>query len=264
MATAKPAVYTDLSVAQPNLRKIGPADLREALANGLDDFAAMPTYSIFLAVIYPVIGLILVRLTFGYDMLPLIFPLIAGFALIGPLAAASLYELSRRRERGLSIISWDIIDAFRFSRVGPVAFLGSVLMVIFIGWLITAMLIYRHAFVNWVPHTLQEFVYQVFATSAGWRLIIEGCGAGFLFAVVAFAISAVSFPMLLDRDVSAGQAVLTSIRAVAANPLPMALWGLIVAVGMVIGSLLFLLGLAVVFPVFGHASWHLYRRVVDH
>jgi uncharacterized membrane protein len=263
MATAKPAVYTDLSRAQPNIRRIGPADLREALARGLSDFSAMPTYSIFLVVIYPVIGLILVRLTFGYDMLPLIFPLIAGFALIGPLAAISLYELSRRREYGLGF-SWGMLDAFRFSRIGPIAFLGSVLMLIFVAWLIAAMLIYRHAFGSWEPHSLNEFIYQVFATSSGWQLIIEGCGAGFLFALVAFAISAVSFPMLLDRNVSAGQAILTSVRAVLANPVPMAFWGLIVAAAMVIGSMPVLVGLAVVLPVLGHATWHLYRRVVEH
>ena len=99
--------------------------------------------------------------------------------------------------------------------------------------------------------------------SAGWTLIFVGTGVGFLFAVVVLTISAISFPLLLDRDVGAAVALLTSIRVVAENPLTMALWGLIVAALLVIGSIPFFLGLTVVMPVLGHATWHLYRRAVE-
>ena len=93
-------------------------------------------------------------------------------------------------------------------------------------------------------------------------MIGVGCGVGFLFAVLAFAISVVSFPLLLDREAGVDTAVLTSIRAVIANPAAMAAWGLIVAGGLVIGSIPFFLGLIVVMPVLGHSTWHLYREVV--
>ncbi|MBI4275578.1 MAG: DUF2189 domain-containing protein, partial [Rhizobiales bacterium] len=96
----------------------------------------------------------------------------------------------------------------------------------------------------------------------GWKLILIGNAVGFVFAVVAFTISVVSFPMLLDRNVGAAVAILTSMRAVAANPVTMAAWGVIVAALLVIGCLPVFVGLAVVMPVLGHSTWHLYRRVV--
>ena len=103
---------------------------------------------------------------------------------------------------------------------------------------------------------------RVLTTPQGWWLIIVGCGVGFLFAVVALCISVVSFPLMLDRHAGAGDAMVTSLRAVARNPLPMAAWGLIVAALLVVGSLPFFLGLAVVIPLLGHATWHLYREVI--
>jgi uncharacterized membrane protein len=112
------------------------------------------------------------------------------------------------------------------------------------------------------------FLHAVFATPGGWALIVLGNGVGLLFAIAAFGLSVVSFPLLVDRDLAAttaekvSVAVLTSVRAVRTNPVMMAAWGLIVAAMLVIGSVPFLLGLAVVMPVLGHASWHLYRRVV--
>jgi len=102
----------------------------------------------------------------------------------------------------------------------------------------------------------------VFTTDAGWAMIAAGVGVGFLFALLAMSISVVSFPLLLDREVGVDTAVLTSIRAVIANPAPMAAWGLIVAGGLVIASLPFFLGLVIVMPVLGHATWHLYRQIV--
>ncbi len=103
---------------------------------------------------------------------------------------------------------------------------------------------------------------RVLTTPQGWWLIVVGCGVGFLFALVALCISVVSFPLMLDRHAGAGDAMVTSLRAVARNPVPMAAWGLIVAVLLVLGSLPLFLGLAVVIPLLGHATWHLYRKVI--
>lgn len=141
--------------------------------------------------------------------------------------------------------------------------LGVVLLVIFAVWIGVARAIYVENFGYAPPASLAAFAHDVLATRAGWNLIVIGNGMGFLFAVVALAISVVSFPLLLDRDVGASVALLTSVRVVAANPLTMALWGLIVAALLVIGSLPLFVGLAVVLPVLGHATWHLYRKAVE-
>jgi len=246
----------------PAVGRIEAADLREVLRKGFADFAAYRTDVIFLCIIYPIAGLLLARLAFGYEMLPLIFPLASGFALVGPVAAVGLYEMSRRREQGHDIGWADAFGVVRSPALGAMVALGLVLLVIFLLWLLAAWIIYHFTLGPALPTSIASFVRDVFTTSAGWELIAIGVGVGFLFAVLVLAISVVSFPLLLDRDVGLYTAVMTSIRAVLANPGPMAIWGLIVAGGLVIGSIPLLIGLAIVMPVLGHATWHLYRRVV--
>lgn len=246
------------------VRRIGMADLRDSLEKGLADFWAMPSHVLFIGIFYPVIGIFLAQFTFGNELLPLLFPLSAGFALIGPFAAIGLYELSRRREQGLEASWGHAFDVLQSPSLGAVAALGLVLTVIFFAWLGTALAIYRLAFGGSAPTSIAEFAVQVFTTWSGWMLILVGNGVGFLFAAVVLAISVVSFPLILDRNVSAVTAVRTSVRAVRVNPKAMAIWGLIVAGALLIGSLPLFVGLAVVMPVLGHSTWHLYRRVVGY
>jgi uncharacterized membrane protein len=248
---------------RPVVRRISASDLYQSLARGVDDFAAMPSHAVFLCVIYPLLGILLVGMTLGNSLLPLAFPIAAGFALVGPLAAIGLYELSRRREAGLDSSSSHALDVLHSPSLGPIVALGFLLMAIFLIWLAVAEAIYIADFGYTAPASLRQFLSEVFNTAAGWNLIFFGTGIGFLFAVSVLAVSAISFPLLLDRDVGAAVAVLTSIRVVAENPLTMALWGLIVAALLVIGSIPFFLGLTVVMPVLGHATWHLYRRAVE-
>ena len=247
----------------PAVRSITPADLKDALARGLDDFWAMPTHVIFISLIYPVVGLALGRMAFGYDVVPMLFPLAAGFALIGPFAAIGLYELSRRRALGLDTSWRHAFDVIQSPSFGSIVTLGLGLMAIFVIWLATANTIYVANFGYREPTELATFARQVLTTSQGHNLIIVGNLVGFLFAAVAFSISVVAFPLLLDRNVGVMAAIVTSIRVVLKNPLSMALWGLIIALALVIGSLPFFIGLAVVMPVLGHASWHLYVKAVE-
>ena len=250
--------------AQPTIRTIGTADLTNALAKGFADFKAVPSHLIFLCVIYPVVTLIFARAYAGYEILPVVFPLFAGFTLVGPLVMIGIYELSRRRELGLDVNLWHSFDAVRYPSIRGIFSLGIVLAAIFVAWLGAAQAIYLLIFGGVVPESVTEFARQVLTTSAGWALIVVGCSVGFLFAVVVLTISVVSFPMLLDRrDVGAVTAVQTSVRAVVANPITMAKWGLIVAGALLLGALPLLVGLAVVMPVLGHATWHLYRKVVE-
>jgi uncharacterized membrane protein len=251
-----------LHTPPPAVRRITLADLGYALGRGLDDFTAFRTDVIFVCVFYPLAGLVLARLAFGYQLLHLVFPLASGFALIGPFVAVGLNEMSRRREAGVEVGWADALAVVRSPSFGSIVLLGLLLMVIFLLWLVAAWAIYMVTLGPEPPASVASFVRDVFTTDAGWIMIGAGIGVGFLFALLVLAISIVSFPLLLDREVGVDTAMLTSIRAVIANPVPMAGWGVIVAAGLVLGSLPFFLGLIVVMPVLGHATWHLYREVV--
>jgi uncharacterized membrane protein len=245
------------------VRSIGLADLGDALRLGWEDFKAVPSHAIILCVIYPVLGLVLFRMVLGYSVLPLLFPLAAGFTLIGPFAALGLYELSRRRERGEEAAAWHAMHVLRAPSFGAMLGLGTLLLTLFVTWIAAADAIYIATFGHAPAASIPDFVSRVLTTPQGWSLIIVGCGVGFLFAVVALCVSVVSFPLMLDRHASAIDAIRTSLRAVMKNPIAMAAWGLIVAALLVIGSLPLFVGLAVVVPVLGHATWHLYRKVVE-
>jgi uncharacterized membrane protein len=247
----------------PAVRRIAASDLLNSLARGLDDFAAMPSHAVFLCVIYPLLGIFLAAGAMDSLMLPLAFPIAAGFALIGPIAAIGLYELSRRREAGLDSSASHAFDVLHSPSLGAIVALSVLLMAIFLTWLAVAEAIYVANFGYLAPSSIRQFADDVLNTPAGLRLIIVGTGVGFLFAVLALMLGAISFPLLLDRDVGAAVALLTSIRVVVANPLTMALWGFIVAALLLIGSAPFFLGLTVILPVLGHATWHLYRKAVE-
>jgi uncharacterized membrane protein len=247
----------------PAVRAITPRDLLDALARGLDDFRAMPTHVIFLSLIYPIAGLAIARWTFGYNIVPMLYPLLAGFALIGPFAAVGLYELSRRREMGLDTSWRHAFDIVHSPSFWSIMALGLLLLAIFGVWLAVAHALYVAHFGEDVrPIGLAELLRRVLETPEGHNLIWRGNGIGALFALASFALSAISFPLLLDRNVGMATAIVTSLRVILRNPLTMALWGLIVALGLAVGSLPFLFGLAVVMPILGHATWHLYRKVV--
>ncbi len=262
MAQAHILVGAGGRAADPTIRRIAPADLIDALAKGLSDFSEMPSHALFLCVVYPVIGLVLAGITLGFSILPLLFPLAAGFALIGPFAALGLYELSRRREAGVTVSASDALDVVHSPSIGAIVALGLLLTAIFLVWVTIANAIYVAYFGYAPPASIAQFFRDVLFTPAGWKLILVGNGVGFLFAAAVLTIGVVSFPLLLDRDVGAAVALLTSVRAVAANPIPMALWGLIVAGLLFVGALPFFVGLTVVLPVLGHSTWHLYRKVV--
>jgi uncharacterized membrane protein len=254
----------DLARPMPTVRRIGVADLGYALRRGLDDFGACRTDVMFLCVFYPVVGLIIARIvTNAYDLVPLLFPLASGFALLGPAAAVGLYEMSRRRERGEEVDWATAFGVLRSPAFGAILDLTLILAAIFFVWLGAAQAIYHYTLGPKPPVSVEAFVNAVMTTTAGHEMIAIGIAVGFVFALVVFAISVVSFPLLLDRETSVGNAIWTSLRALGRNPGPMALWALIIAAALVIGSLPLFLGLIVVLPVLGHATWHLYRRMVE-
>lgn len=253
----------DPNALAPAIHKIGLHDLRDALRRGVEDFAAHRTDVLYLCLIYPAVGLILARAIFGQNMLPLLFPLASGFALLGPFAAIGLYEMSRRREQGQPSDWATAFGVLQSPRISAILITGLILAMIFLVWMFLAQAIYDATLGPDQPAALGSFLRDVFTTGPGWTLVVVGCGVGFLFAVAAMTIGVVSFPLLIDRNVGVDTAIWTSIRAVAANPVPMAAWGLIVVASLVIGSIPLFAGLIVVMPVLGHATWHLYRKLVN-
>ena len=259
MAYAHAITGAGSSTVAPRIRHIGFADVKDALRLGWEDFAAVPSHAVFLCLIYPLIGFLLGWAAFGYRILPLLYPMITGFALVGPIAGLGLYELSRRREQGEEAVLTHAFDILRSPSRWAIALLALMLVLIFCAWLVAAQGLYWLTLGDVRPESLAHLLRLVFGSSEGWTLIVAGNIVGFLFAALVLVISVFSFPLLIDRHVGAADAVLTSVRTVQANPVTMALWGLIVAVVLFAGALPFFLGLTVAVPVLGHATWHLYR-----
>ena len=259
------AVHADwvpVAAAPPSIRHIGLNDLAEALRLGWEDFLAVRTDVVFLCLLYPIIGLVLARVTFGHDMLPLLFPLASGFALLGPLFGVGLNELSRRRESGQSATWADAFGVIHAPSFGAILLLGIVLTMMFIFWLTLSQVIYVVTLGPEPPLSAGIFLHDVLTTGLGWTMIIVGSGAGFIIAACAFCISVVSFPLLLDQSVSLETAISTSLHAVWHNLFAMTVWAGLIAASLILALLPAMLGLIIVLPVLGHASWHLYRRMV--
>lgn len=244
------------------VREIGLADIKDALRRGYSDFMAQPSHLLFIALIYPIAGIVLARLTVSYNIFPLLFPLASGFALLGPFAAIGLYEISRRRELGMDISWKHALGVLNSPGIGQIALLGALLTGIFLAWLFSAWIIYRWLMGDVPLASFESFMTPLLTTANGWTLIVLGNSLGLLFAIAVFSISVVSFPLMLDRHVSMATAIRTSIAAVEKSPRAMMYWGLTITALLVLGSLPVLVGLILVMPVLGHASWHLYRKVV--
>jgi uncharacterized membrane protein len=264
LSAGQALIHTDVdsSLSPIKVQRISYADLGDALREGWDDFLALRDDVVFLCLIYPLAGVALAYLLSSSGLLPLIFPVFSGFALLGPFAAVWLYEMSRRREQGETLAWVESMRVFTSPNVAAIFKLGLLLAVVFALWLATAMQIYAHTMGPNMPTSAAGFIEALFQTTGGWRLIGFGVGAGLIFALAVLSISVVSFPLLLDRRVTVSTAIATSVRAMWTNPGPMLAWGFIVAVSLALAMAPVLVGLIVVFPVLGHATWRLYRKVV--
>jgi len=252
----------DALEARPALRRLAARDCWIALGEGFDDFRAMPSYVAFVGALYAAGGVAIASLSSFANALHLIFPFAAGFALVGPFLAVGLYEASRRREAGLAIDWRDAFAVLRSPALPAVAVLGLALFAVFALWIAAAQGLYVWLYGPDPPTAAAAFFGDVLTTGRGWTLIVVGGLVGFGFAAAALCLSVVSFPLLLDRDVGLVVAVAASLRLARDNPRVVALWGLIVAALLIVGSLPLFAGLAVALPTLGHATWRFYRRAV--
>ncbi|MEG3143086.1 DUF2189 domain-containing protein [Sphingomonas sp. RT2P30] len=266
------AQATSVDADLPEVRRISNEDLRWALAEGWKDFIAKRGDLIFAGLLYPVIFLVAALVTFNAPLLPLFFPLVAGISIAGPALAAGFYELARRREEGSDASWWHFFDPLRGRSRTALLTLTVGLLALFAGWLIVAYAIYGATFGAQTAYDASfgsqmganfvEFGSQLFSTREGWSLIVVGNLAGGVFAVVTLVCAVVAFPMVVDKPVDAGVALRTSWKAVRRNPREVAGWGVRVALLLLIGLIPLAIGLAVVLPWLGYATWHLYTRLV--
>lgn len=262
MPTAPDSIATPNDAAIPEIRQIHLSDLSWALTEGWKDFTEKRGDLIVIGLLYPIICIVAAVVTFNDPLLPLFFPLVAGLSIAGPAAASGFYELARRREEGRDSSWWHFLDPLNGRSRLPLAMLTAGLAVLFIGWLFVAYAIYAATFGADAPLRVGDVLGRLFTTRAGWEMIVLGNLAGFGFAVATLIFAVVSFPMVVDKPVDAGLALRTSIAAFRRNPGVVFGWGLRVAALLLLGLIPLAIGLAVVLPWLGYATWHLYTRLV--
>src|SRR3954453_19138906 len=263
MATKSVAARRPSRPRKIAVRKISDEDLRLPLRQGLDDFLDLRGDLIFAGLIYTFIGIAAVVLTTNDPLMPFLFPIVAGVALLGPVAAVGFYELARRRENGQEVHWWNFLDVRKRPSVDDMGIVAGLLLAIFAMWLIAAGILYATLFGWTTPTSIAGFLEMVLTTPPGWALIAGGAIVGAIFGWVVLALSVVSLPMLVDCDVTASDAVSASWRAAHDNKAQMIRWGLTVVGLLVLGSIPLFVGVAVVLPWLGYSTWHLYTRLVD-
>jgi len=246
----------------PMVRSVTVGEIVESLVEGMRDFQSAPVYGLAFGALYALGGIVTVLCVSALGASYLAYPLAAGFALIGPFVAVGLYEVSRRREAG-EPLSWSaVIGTIVAQGHRELGWMAFVTVFIFVVWmyqvrLLIALMLGLKSF-----STLHEFLLVVTTTPEGWIFLIIGHLLGAVLSLVLFSLTVVSFPLLLDRDIDFVTAMITSVRAVVASPGPMIGWAATVVILMIVACIPAFLGLLVVLPVLGHATWHLYRRIV--
>jgi len=246
----------------PVVRRITANDVIEALGEGLRDFQAMPLYGLTVGAVYAGGGILIVLCITALHMTYLAYPLAAGFALIGPFAAVSLYVVSRCREKDEKPSLRGIVAAIRAR--SEIGWMALVAVFMFIMWMYQARMLMALFFgLHASFTTIQQFIAVVLSTNEGIAFLMVGNTEGAVISLILFSITVVSFPLLLDREIDFVTAMITSVRAVAASPGPMLGWALVIVMLLILSALPFFLGLVITLPVLGHTTWHLYRRIVE-
>jgi len=246
----------------PPVKAATRADLVAALRAGWADFRAKPTYGLLVGLLYVIGGWLFVIVFEAKEWRGLIFPVVAGFTLVGPFCAVILYEISRRRQLGLPFGWHDARDMVRRTTRRQIIYLGFILMFWLAVWSRVGTVIYfAHFGLN--PKPFMEILPELVTTTTGLSFLIVGHAFGAMFSGVSFCISVIAFPFLLDRDADFITAMVTSFRAVIASPVVMFGWAVFIGIALAVATAPLFLGLPLVLPLLGHTSWHLYRRLVE-
>jgi uncharacterized membrane protein len=245
----------------PVVRSITAGDIAEALGEGLRDFQAVPLYGLAFGALYAAGGIAILLCLMAFGLVYLAYPLAAGFAMIGPFVATGLYEVSRRRESGQAIsigAIWATVKAR-----GEIGWMAFVTLFVFVIWMYQVRLLIALLLgLNVSFSSLREFITVVLTTNEGLLFLAIGNAVGAALSLILFSLTVVSFPLLLDRDVDFVTAMVTSVRAVVTSPVPMIGWAAVIVVLLAVSAIPYFLGLVVTLPVLGHATWHLYRRII--
>lgn len=245
----------------PSVRRAAWSDLIAALSAGWTDFRRAPLIGLLVGGLYGLGGLTLLGLLELREYRGLTFPLIAGFALIGPFCGTILYEMSRRMEHGGRLDWRDVPSMIAATARKQILYHGFILMFWLAVWSRVGLVIYYTHF-GLTPMPVWEVIGELLTTPRGWSFLIVGHLFGAVFAGVAYSLSVLAFPFLLDRDADFITAMVMSFQAVLSSPVVMLAWGGAIGVMLAIAALPLFAGLTIVLPVLGHASWHLYRRLV--
>jgi len=244
------------------VNKISTTDIWQSLYLGWKDFLQQPSHYFFVITLYPFMGFVLYFWAAGENTIQLLFPMVTGFALLGPFVALFLYEVSRRLEKGLNA-SWpEVFSVIKSPAIPSILILGLMLAGLFCAWMYTANILYTLFYGNEYPVSIFGFLLEVVSTPRGWMLIVVGNAFGFCFALLALCTTVVAFPLVLEHEVSALCGMRASAQAFKVNPIPLIWWGGMICCGLFLGSIVVLVGLILILPVFGHATWHIYRKVL--
>lgn len=248
--------------AKLRINPLGMSDVTAALKEGFADFRRFPAFGLFFGGIYALGGLFILVVLSLYHQPWMIIPVAIGFPLIGPFVAVGLYEVSRRHERG-DPITWRSVltEVFR-QRERQLSWMAFAVLFIFWIWIYQVRLLLALFLGFKIPATLAAFVTVVTTTPQGMLFLVVGTIVGAVIATILFSLTVISMPLLLDHDLDFVTAMLTSIRTVSENMLPMLTFGIIVAVIAILALIPGFLGLFVALPILGHATWHLYRRAI--
>jgi uncharacterized membrane protein len=244
---------------RPEIRPIHADDVYAALKDGWADFRAVPRFGLFFGGVYALLGIAILLTLWAVDEPFWIVPFAFAFPLIGPFVAVGLYEVSRRREQGLALDWSEILGVVWSKRDSQMPSMAFVVLAGFMIWMWAASILII-AFLGRLGRFTD--LDAILGSPNGIALLVVGTIVGAIIAFVLFAATAFSLPMLLDRDVDYVTAMVTSWRAVTENVQPMLHWAWIIAASLFVAMIPVFLGLVVALPVLGHATWHLYRRVI--
>lgn len=254
------ATADSLAVGVHRVNKIPFDAAWQWLAAGSRDMWRVPHISLAYGAVFTTLSLALLVGLYLAGALSMALPLAGGFLMLGPMIAVGLYETSRRLEEGESVTLADMIS-FSVRSPGQLAFMGVFLLIIYFVWLEIAFLLFM-LFLGPQSLQLENIIPSLLFTPSGLGLLIVGTAAGTVLALLVFAVTSVSIPLLMRREVDVVTASLTSIKAVALNPAPMLLWAVLIAGMMAFAFATLFIGMIVVFPLIGHATWHAYRSLV--